>query len=289
MTDIFTFPTAVNDRAAVTAQLTPRPAWDEPRVAATLASFGMTDGRRKDRGGPRLVITDDRAELEIFRTSDSVRWGAIDTANEEPAGPPALPDRQQAIEQAAAVLEERGLAQPEASVVSVTESVHSRIGPGNEVLARYPVATHVNHTFHLDGLPVFGPGAKLQVTLGDRSSLVQLYAFWRSPGPGPAFDTIGYERAVDLVRTHPSFATMVAGGRARVSFDQVQLGYYAFPAREVQGMLVPVYRFDGRIAISGVPEPHIFFRYVTAVAFRPADVKSNRMSSRGFLPDVFSA
>jgi hypothetical protein len=289
MTDIFTFPSAINDRAAITAQLTPRPAWDEPQVAATLASFGMSDGRRKDRGGPRLVITDDRAELEIFRTSDSVRWSAADTANEEPAEPPTLPAQQQAIEQAAAMLEQRGVAQPEGSVASVTESVHSRIGPGNEVLARYPVAIHVNHGFRLGGLRVFGPGAKLQVTLGDRSSLVQLYTFWRHPRPGPTFDTIGYQRAADLIRTHSSFATMVAGGRAQVGFDQVELGYYAFPAREVQGMLIPSYRFDGRVTIPGVPEPHLFTRYVTAVDFRPADVKSSRMSPRGSLPGVFSA
>jgi len=32
-------------------------------------------------------------------------------------------------------------------------------------------------------------------------------------------------------------------GRARVSFDQVQPGYYAFWARQVQGMLVPACRW----------------------------------------------
>ncbi len=82
---------------------------------------------------------------------------------------------------------------------------------------------------------------------------------------------------------------MVAGGRARVVFDQVQLGYYAFPARELQGMLVPVYRFNGRVAIPRVPEPHVLSRHVVAVALRPEDWKRIRATVRGSPPAVFSA
>jgi hypothetical protein len=53
-------------------------------------------------------------------------------------------------------------------------------------------------------------------------------------------------------------------------------------------MLIPSYRFDGRVTIPGVPEPHLFTRYVTAVDFRPADVKSSRMSPGARCP-AFSA
>lgn len=289
MADIFSFPDAIDDRPSVTAMLTPRPTWDEPRVAALLAAFGMREVRRRDRGGPRLVATDERAELEIFRTSDSLRWTARDASREEPAVPPALPGREQALAGAAAALAQRGLTQPEASVASVTESVHARIGPGNEVLARHPVAVHVNHEARLEGLPVFGPGAKVQVTFREPTSPAQLYVFWRNTSPGPARETIGYARAVERLRRHPTFASMVAGGRARVAFDEVQLGYYAFPPREVQGMLVPVYRFRGRVAIPDVPEPHVFYRYVVAVGLQAADVKRLRVTARGSLPAVFSA
>jgi len=289
MADIFTFPDGIDDRSSVTGMLTPRPTWDEPQVAATLAAFEMSERQRRDRGGPRLVITGDGAKLEIFRTSDSLRWSIHDPATEEPATPPALPTRDQAAARAAAVLAQRGLGRPEASVASVAESVHSRFGPGNKLLARHPVAIHVNYEFQLDGLPVFGSGAKLQVTFRDQGSPAQLYAFWRRPSAGQAYDTIGYQRAVELVRNHPSFATMVTGGKARVVFDQVELGYYAFPASEVQGMLVPVYRFHGQVANPNVPEPHVFYRYVVAVAFRPEDVKPIRMTARGALPTVFNA
>ena len=78
-----------------------------------------------------------------------------------------------------------------------------------------------------------------------------------------------------------------SAGKARVVFDQAQLGYYAFPARERQGMLVPVYRFDGTVHGPEV-ERYEFSRHVIAVALSPEETKASRMTARGNLPAVFS-
>jgi hypothetical protein len=41
-----------------------------------------------------------------------------------------------------------------------------------------------------------------------------------------------YDQAVEQIRRHPTFATIANAGKASVVFEQAQLGYYAFPARE---------------------------------------------------------
>jgi len=287
MTDIFTFPKIDNARAAITAILNPRADWTEDRLKKTIRIFEMDEKERQDDSGPRLVVRSTTSELEIFRTSDSLRWSMIDKRNEEPAEPVKLPDDQVAIRRANAFLDQRGLADARAHEVSVTQSHHSRIGRGNKVLINHPVAAHVNYMFQIDGLPVFGPGAKMQVTFTNEEPPVQTYKFWREPLKGKTLKTISYDQAVDLIRRHPTFATMVRAGKARVVFDRAQLGYYAFPARERQGMLIPVYRFDGTVH-GPEGERYEFSRHVVAVALSPEDAKASRMTARGKLPAVFS-
>jgi hypothetical protein len=247
----------------------------------------MEEKERKDNFGPRLVVRSSTSELEIFRTSDSLRWSMIDRRNEEPGEPVKLPADQEAVSRASAFLDQRGLADARARMDSVTQSQHSRIGKGNKILVNHPVAKHVNYTFRIDELPVFGPGAKIQVTFTNEKLPVQTYKFWREPTKGKTLNTISYDQAVELIRKDPAFATMVRAGKARVVFDKAQLGYYAFPARERQGMLVPVYRFDG--TVHGPEGEHYeFSRHVMAVALSPEDTKASRMTVRGNLPAVFS-
>jgi hypothetical protein len=288
MADIFTFPKIDNNRRTITAALTRQPIWDEDRLTKTIKTFELKEKERQDSSGPRLVIRSSSSELEIFRTSDSLRWSKIDQRDEEPGEPVKLPADNVAVSRADAFLEQRGLADASAVVQSVTQSHHSRIGKGNEVFVNHPVAKHVNYEFRVDELRVFGPGAKMQVTFSNEEAPVQTYKFWREPRQGKTLNTISYDQAVELIRSHPTFATMVRAGEAKVVFERVQLGYYAFPARERQGMLVPVYRFDGA-AHSPHGEHYRFSRYVMAVALPPAEIKASRMTVRHNQPAVFSS
>jgi hypothetical protein len=46
------------------------------------------------------------------------------------------------------------------------------------------------------------------------------------------------------------------------------LGYYALPPREVQGCLIPVYRFKGNVSTKYL-ERYAFTKHVVAVALSP--------------------
>ena len=56
---------------------------------------------------------------------------------------------------------------------------------------------HVNYRHELDGLPIFGPGAKTRVTLGARGRVLEAYQFWRKAkkeGERPVISAQGIER-----------------------------------------------------------------------------------------------
>jgi hypothetical protein len=286
--DIFTFPSVDEDRNRITIIRTPRPTWDDARIHEVSAAFAISEQERQDNAGPRLALRDSQSELEIFRTSDSLRWTLLANEDQEPAEPPDLPTEEEAVRVANEQLARRGLADQNVRLESVTFSHHSRIGRGNEVLANYPVAKHVNYRYALHGLPVFGPGAKIQVTFASKSRPAQMYRFWRQPAEGRTVETIGFENAVEQIRDHKAFRTMREGGKAQIRFERVRLGYYALPAREIQGMLIPVYRFEG-----GTHPPegenYRFVRHVVAVNLPREEVKLNRLPARYAPPAVFSA
>ena len=73
MMNIFTFPNIDEPRKTIAALLTPQPGWDENRIKKTMEVFHMEEKERRDDAGPRLVLRSDTRELEIFRTSDSIR------------------------------------------------------------------------------------------------------------------------------------------------------------------------------------------------------------------------
>lgn len=288
MTDIFRFPEIENGRGRITMMSTPRPPWDGKQIQQALDAFDIKEQSRQDDTGPRLVIRGVASELEIFRTSDSIRWTELTDRKKEPDEPVDLPPDALAQQLADRFLAQRGLRDDHAAVASVTHSHHSRIGPGNKVLANYPVAKHVNYRFRLDGLPVFGPGAKIQVTFDGPDRPSRAYKFWRRPTAGDLLETIGYERAAEQVRNHRTFKTMREAGKAKVIFNRARLGYYALPARELQSALIPAYRFEG--ATHGPDgENYRFTRHVVAVALTREEVKRRRWPGRLAPPAVFSA
>jgi len=134
-----------------------------------------------------------------------------------------------------------------------------------------PVALHVNYRFSLDGLPVLGPGAKIQVTYGDRGKVVEFYKFWRLPKAERELDLLPPEAALELLRRDPAFADL-REGEARVVFHRARLAHYALPPRESQGCLIPVYAFDGTVSTAQL-ERYDFVRYVVGVRFTAEDAK----------------
>jgi hypothetical protein len=164
-----------------------------------------------------------------------------------------------------------GLADERATQHSVTFTEVLRSERGQKEPLSQLTAVHVNYRFSLDNLPVTGPGAKMQVTIGSEGRVVEAYRFWREPGRAEPMAVLPADRATEMLQNHVLFADLVEGS-ARVAIDRVTFGYHAFPPMEPQGALLPVYVFAGVIS-TPMLERYEFAKRVFAVELSGPQVK----------------
>lgn len=227
----------------------------------------------------RLLLADGDRELEVFRASGGFRWRRR-TADEDADDVPAqVPD--DPIAEADAFLASRGLTDSRAEAVEVHSTEITRMTM-NGKFTTYPIETHVEYRFRIQGLPVFGPGGKMRVTFGKDGAVSGLLKFFRAPGPAAAIDPgSGALEAVpslrplhetahfrSRLRQDPSFARLCT--KKHVSVRDVSLGYYAAPPRYQQDALVPVFAFDFRTRVKWEPR-YEAVRYISACRHLAAD------------------
>lgn len=280
-----TFPTMDTDRDRITFFRTPFPKLGDAKIAKLAEAHGMR--AKPEDAGSRIVIRDRRATLELFRASDSIRWSTLENGEAEfvpNGGGPTLPDDDAAVKLAGAFLRERGVSTKGAKVDSITQTTYARMTRRMKQPDERPLAVHVNYRYELEGLPVLGPGAKIQVTFAGGKKPADMYAFWRSPRADTEIDLLPAGEAMELLRRDPQFEEL--GDDAHVDYTNPRLGYYALPPRETQGALIPVYAFDG-IASTKELRRYEFTRYVVAVRYTPEEAKQVGAAFRGAGP-IFS-
>ena len=259
--DLFSFPEIPPVKHV--AVLRPRRVSDAASgLARKLADRFGVDGKVEDAGA-RLIVRDERSTLEVFVASGSVRWSAGMSRQCEAETQPKLPDGQQAIDCALTRLRELDLAHPAASVHSVTDLELSFRKAGAREDTTWAIARQVNLRFKLAGLPFFGPGAKTQVSIGERGEPVETLRFWREADVAAEMRAISSDYLIDILRRDETFSQLRAG-EASVCFHDCQLGFYAMPPREVQRFLVPVFALSGTVSTPALPR-YDFMRYVPAV------------------------
>jgi hypothetical protein len=280
-----TFPTMDTDRDRITFFRTPFPKLGDAKIAKLAEAHGMK--AKPEDAGSRIVIRDRRATLELFRASDSIRWSTLENGEAEfvpNGGGPTLPDDDAAVKLAGAFLRERGISTKGAKVDSITQTTYARMTRRMKQPDERPLAVHVNYRYELEGLPVLGPGAKIQVTFAGGKKPAEMYAFWRSPRADTEIDLLPAGEAMELLRRDPQFEEL--GDDAHVDYTNPRLGYYALPPRETQGALIPIYAFDG-IASTKELRRYEFTRYVVAVRYTPEEAKQVGAAFRGAGP-IFS-
>jgi hypothetical protein len=280
-----TFPTMDTDRDRITFFRTPFPKLGDAKIAKLAEAHGMR--AKPEDAGSRIVIRDRRATLELFRASDSIRWSTLENGEAEfvpNGGGPTLPDDDAAVKLAGPFLRERGVSTKGAKVDSITQTTYARMTRRMKQPDERPLAVHVNYRYELEGLPVLGPGAKIQVTFAGGKKPAEMYAFWRSPRADTEIDLLPAGEAMELLRRDPQFEEL--GDDAHVDYTNPRLGYYALPPRETQGALIPVYAFDG-IASTKELRRYEFTRYVVAVRYTPEEAKQVGAAFRGAGP-IFS-
>ncbi len=254
------------ERTTVRIFRTPLPERDEGFILRVAERFGL--GGRVEGDAAIAIVQDRSSRLEVFAASRSLRWKLVDDATSEPIERASLPDEGEAIRLADAFLQEHELANGLARVRRVSDSIITQIDESG-AQAAYPITRHVDYGFSLNGLEVFGPGAKIQVTFDQPDRACEVLHFWREVEEEQTLDLISADDAAKVLRQ--VVAPEGAAQGARIAFDSPDFGYFALPPRELQPALIPAYRFQGAVHLDD--ETYRFLRFVPAVRPDPDAIK----------------
>ena len=262
MAGLFMMPVLPRGRRETSVYRTPLPAIGREFIDNISIVFGV-EGKAKDSGS-RIVVRDRSGVLEIFEASGSIWWTRKSSTRSEPRKSVSFLSEKEAIAKADSYLEAAGLADKKARPNSVTYAATLFETKKDREPSEAVTQQHVNYEFSLDDLPVWGPGAKIQVTFGEDNQVVEVLKFWREPKKEQEkYELISAETATKIFQNHEAFSDL-SERTAKVQVDDIALGHYALPPREMQAYLVPVYRFKGFVSTEHL-ERYEFAKHVIAV------------------------
>jgi hypothetical protein len=272
-------PKLEGERREMTMFRTPFPAPAARRVTRLARAFSL-EGTPRDEGY-QVSIERRGTLLEVFAASDSLRWTRAERAQAEPPRRVPLPAEDEARRLATTFLRRRRLHHERATLASVTFTEFARLTPREREPVTYPIALHVNFAFELDGLPLLGPGAKIQVTFGARKEVQQVLRYWREPVEDRSLPVLRSGEAAELLRRAVAPDGVPDG--VRIAFEPPRLGYFALPPREAQRYLIPAYEFTGSV-VRRDETRFGFVRHVVAVKVDPDELKPIGAVFRGGAP-----
>ncbi|MNU81964.1 hypothetical protein D3C71_716410 [compost metagenome] len=234
--------------------------------------FGVS-GRAAD-DGEKMILSEKSKSISVYQASNSFWYQDDDFfAREDKKFSQNLPDARTAQEKALRFLKENGLLLNSASFHSVTHTTVVATKPNEKKGDEYNTEVHVNFRYSLDGLPVFGPGAKTRVSFVSDKINSGVYHFWREvTQEKKARDLIDPELALEIHAKNFRFASLKEGA-AKVIIKEMELGYFAMSPTELQRALIPVYKISGVISTEALPE-YAFTHHVVAVKYNEDDIKT---------------
>lgn len=135
--------------------------------------------------------------------------------------------------------------------------------------------------FWLGELPVFGPGAKIKVSLVEGGQVSSVLWYWREP-----ID----DRAAPRLPVLPAGPTAESLARSRryaglpdtdaqVTLNSIRLGHYALPPFEMQKFLIPVYE------TTGVEETRLLGSRDIRLYVPAVRISNRRVKEMGIVPE----
>lgn len=246
--------------------------------------FGI-EGEHQDLGD-RLVYLNETTSLETFIPSDSSWWTDRRLAyGEDPKLGRRLPSKEEAQRIADELVEKLGESS-EAARLRAVEPIKAAVSTSPDSKRSYRTGLVVDYRYELARLPVFGPGAKLQVSLVGGGEVSEFLVFWRKPRKSRSVKIIHPYQAVERFMQEGGFAQL-REGEAEVSIEGVRLGYFAMGPAAFQRFLIPVYDVRARVTTEAHPEDHVM-AYVVATDVGSAEAKKSGVRANPEVRKVFT-
>jgi hypothetical protein len=243
------------------------------KLTQAFAKLFKMDGDIVDEGA-MFAIRGKDSILHHFHASDSMRW--MSGMHQSACGKDVLKisDAKELQGIADKFLTANGLSDKRSGFSSVVFGQAS--GPDGRPVNR---CAYVNYTYALANLPLFGPGAKVQVTIGADGKAIGCYKFWREVKQG---DEKRKNMAVpDIERTilnFPGFAQIKSG---KVVVERARMGYWTLPPSDIQGALIPVVEFRGHVATREI-EKSDFIHSLITVDYTDEEIKKYNVFNKHF-------
>jgi len=214
-----------------------------------LRSHFKTEGELRDLGD-QFIIKNDKEALEVYTATDSFWWTDRENAySENKALSKNLPSEKEAVRSAQKLLEQLNIDNRTLKVHSVSNSFASfSESPNDKDPEKFPTNVNVNFTHELDGLPIFGSGAKTQISFINNDQLIEFIHFNRTLKQQGKAAIITPEEALQQVVDNTRFAIIKEQGKSSGTITDVSLGYYAASPSDLQRYLVPVYKVQGNVS-----------------------------------------
>ena len=266
----FEFPKAIEGYAEQVPMFLIPVRQPDTKQAQVLARVFKVDGEVVDDGAMYSVRGKDSI-LHQFHASDSMRW--VSRMHERDSCTKALkitdPKELQAI--ADKFLDAQKLSDKRATFSKLVFGQSQTSGDGPEKSRSINTCAYVNYTYSLGSLPLFGPGAKIQVTIGYDGRVTGCYRFWREVKDGRlAKKALPVASVQKVFKECPNFAELQTG--AKVVVEKARQGYLTLPPDDFQGALIPVIELRGFVATRAI-ERAGFIRYLVAVDYTDEELK----------------
>lgn len=197
--------------------------------------FGLADATHQ------LRVCSHTGAMHYDDTAHWLRWRTT---------PPALLSEGAARSRATQVLSGWGRLHPGAvldRVEYLTQGANEVSGSGTSIEipdSTFASASIVMFGRELDGFPVVGPGATLEVALGEAGAVQRvLEGAWRTVTTGPSVTTLPLQSVLNVLGERGSDATIdgITPFVYSLAVNSFELGYYEFACDEPQTSLRPVY------------------------------------------------
>jgi hypothetical protein len=163
----------------------------------------------------------------------------------------------------------------------------AQLSEKGEIIQSGAGAATVIFGFAMEGLPVFGAGAKSTFTfepVEDKPKIVGSLHVWRSPAKSREIKMPSVEEALSVGLLEDSELRRYAEKGAKITVSRLALGYMALPAMVQQRYLFPVLDVQGQVSL---PDDKLgyfqFARYhhaAPAASYKKADIYAPYLAKR---------
>lgn len=227
--------------------------------AASMANKLGMEGEVKEKSGA-YILNNDKYHLLIDCKSGGISYTDVSRwmkGNDKDTHS-NLPSEDKAISIAKEFVLNKGLMPEDAVLRSVSHPGVVAINATGDVIGTGFADVYILFSREINGIPVVGPGSKLEVEIGGDGDVINLFKIWRECTPYKELSIITPNEAYEKLKKKGVYTSIK--GETTANINKVYLAYFMRDATMEQAYILPVYVFEGDV--KGENKSEKFMEYI---------------------------